>query len=134
MGKTSGMAGSPSALIIDDEAHVRLFLRTLLETVGVGEIYEASNGAEGLVLYAQQQPDVVLLDLNMPVQSGLETLDQIIASNPEAVVIIVSSQHDKQTVLDCERHGATGFLLKSSPKDQLLAALRGFFADDDEAA
>jgi len=128
------MAELPSALIIDDEAHVRLFLRTLLEAAGAGEIREAPNGVEGVVLYTQQQPDVVLLDLNMPMQSGLETLDQIIASDPEAVVVIVSSQHDKQTVLDCERHGATGFLLKSSPKDQLLAALRGFFVDDDEAA
>jgi len=127
------MVRLPSALIIDDEAHIRLFLRTLLEAAGAGEIREAANGAEGAGLYAQQPADVVLLDLNMPGQTGLETLTQIMANDPEATVIIVTSQHDRDTVLECQDHGAAGFLLKSRPKDELLAALREFFADASDA-
>src|SRR5579859_7888687 len=111
------MVQSPSALIIDDEAHVRLFLRTLLETAGAGEIREASNGADGAALYAQQPADVVLLDLNMPGQTGLDTLSQIVAADPEATVVIVTSQHDRDTVLECQQRGASGFLLKSRPKE-----------------
>ncbi len=128
------MAELPSALIIDDEAHVRLFLHTLLQAAGAGEIREAPNGIEGAALYAEWRPAVVLLDLNMQGQSGAETLSQIIATDPNAVVIIVSSQHDKETVIDCQQRGAAGFLLKSSPKDKMLAVLREFFTDDDEAA
>ncbi|HTB80438.1 MAG TPA: response regulator transcription factor [Opitutaceae bacterium] len=128
------MAELPSALIIDDEAHVRLFLHTLLEAAGAGEIRETSNGVDGAALYAEWRPALVLLDLNMHGQTGVETLSQIIATDPEAVVIIVSSQQDKETVIDCQQRGASGFLLKSSPKEKMLAVLREFFVDDDEAA
>src|SRR5581483_10496945 len=123
------MSELPSVLVIDDEPHVHLFLRTLLEAAGAGEIREAPNGAEGVALYAQSRPDLVLLDLNMPGQTGIDTLEQIMANDPEAAVIIVTSQHDKQTVMECQQRGATGFLLKSRPKDELLAALREFFRD-----
>lgn len=128
------MVQFPSALIIDDEAHVRLFLRTLLAAAGAGEIREAANGVEGATLYTEQPADVVLLDLNMPGQSGLETLSQIVATDPEATVVIVTSQHDRETVLECQRRGAAGFLLKSRPKEELLAALQEFFNDDGDAA
>jgi two-component system chemotaxis response regulator CheY len=128
------MAELRSALIIDDEAHVRVFLHTLLQAAGAGEIREASNGVDGAALYAEWRPAVVLLDLNMQGQTGAETLSQIIATDPNAVVIIVSSQQDKETVVDCQRRGAVGFLLKSSSKDKMLAVLREFFVDNDEAA
>ena len=123
------MVQSPSALIIDDEAHVRLFFRTLLEAAGAGEIREASNGVEGAAFYAQQPADVVLLDLNMPGQTGLETLSQIVAADPEATVIIVTSQNDRDTVFECQERGAAGFLLKSRPKEELLVSLKEFFSD-----
>ena len=128
------MVQLPSALIVDDEPHVRLFLRTLLEAAGAGEIREATNGAEGAALYAQQPADVVLLDLNMPGQTGQETLSQIMAADPGATVIIVTSMHDRDTVIECQERGAAGFLLKSRPKEELLAVLKDLFGDTDDAA
>ncbi|HZP60725.1 MAG TPA: response regulator transcription factor [Opitutaceae bacterium] len=126
------MVQSPSALIIDDEAHVRLFLRTLLEAAGAGDIREAANGADGAMIYAQEPTDIVLLDLNMPGQTGLDTLSQITGTDPDATVIIVTSQHDRETVMECQRRGAAGFLLKSRPKDELLEALQEFFDDGEK--
>lgn len=123
------MAEPLTVLVIDDEQHVRLYLRTLLEAAGVGEVWEAENGPRGLALYGQHKPALVLLDLNMPGQTGLETLNQIVGSDPDAIVIIVTSQNDREKVQACQQRGATGFLLKSQPKDELLAALKKILND-----
>jgi two-component system chemotaxis response regulator CheY len=129
MRRTFGMAETPSALIIDDEQHVRVFLRTLLKVAGVGEVWEAGTGPQGLEAYFQHKPAITLLDLSMPGPTGLEILAMIMKADPEAMVIIVTSLNDRETVLECERLGATGFLLKSRPKDELLAALKEFLSE-----
>jgi two-component system chemotaxis response regulator CheY len=123
------MAEPPSALIIDDEQHVRVFLRTLLQVAGVSEMWEAGTGPEGLEAFFQHKPAITLLDLSMPGPTGLEILAMIMKADPEAMVIIVTSLNDRETVLECERLGATGFLLKSRPKDELLAALKEFLSE-----
>jgi two-component system chemotaxis response regulator CheY len=133
MRKTFGMAEPPSALIIDDEQHVRVFLRTLLKVAGVGEVWEAGTGPQGLEAFFQHKPAITLLDLSMPGPTGLEILALIMKNDPDAMVIVVTSLNDRETVLECERLGATGFLLKSRPKDELLAALKEFLSEAGEA-
>jgi two-component system chemotaxis response regulator CheY len=123
-----GMADSPSALVIDDEQHVRMFLRTLLQAAGVGEVWEADSGPRGKELYLRHKPTIVLLDLNMAGPTGLKILGQILESDPDAKVVIVTAQNDRETVLECQRLGATGFLLKSRTKEELLAALKEFLS------
>jgi two-component system chemotaxis response regulator CheY len=127
------MAEPQSALIIDDEQHVRVFLRTLLKVAGVGEVWEAGTGPEGLEAYLQHKPTITLLDLSMPGPTGVEILAEIIKTDPDAMVIIVTSLNEREVVLKCERLGATGFLLKSRPKDELLAALKEFLREASEA-
>jgi two-component system chemotaxis response regulator CheY len=129
MRETFGMAESPSALIIDDEQHVRVFLRTLLKVAGAGEVWEAGTGPQGLESFFQHKPAITLLDLSMPGPTGLQILALIRKNDPDAMVIIVTSLNDRETVLECERLGATGFLLKSQPKDELLAALKEFLKE-----
>ena len=121
-----------SALVIDDELHVRVFLRTLLKAAGAGEVLEADNGSLGKELYVQHQPALVLLDLNMAGQTGLETLNQIIEFDPDATVIIVTAQNERETVLECARRGAAGFFLKRRPKEELLATLREFLTEPED--
>jgi two-component system chemotaxis response regulator CheY len=133
MRRTSGMAEPPSALIIDDEQHVRVFLRTLLKVAGVGEVREAGTGPQGLEAYFQHKPAITLLDLSMPGPTGIEILAEIMKMYPDAMIIIVTSLNERETVLECERLGATGFLLKSRPKDELLAALKEFLRQASEA-
>ena len=132
MRKELGMAKPPSALIIDDEQHVRVFLRTLLQVAGVGELWEAGTGPEGLEAYFQHKPAITLLDLSMPGPTGLEILALIMKNDPDAMVIIVTSLNERETVLECQRLGASGFLLKSRPKDELLAALKEFLSEASE--
>jgi two-component system chemotaxis response regulator CheY len=126
MRRTFGMAEPQSALIIDDEQHVRVFLRTLLKVAGVGEVWEAGTGPDGLKSYLQHKPAITLLDLSMPGPTGLEILALIMKTDPEAMVVIVTSLNERETVLECQRLGASGFLLKSRPKDELLEALKEF--------
>ncbi len=123
------MAEPLSALIIDDEQHVRVFLRTLLKVAGVGEVWEAGTGPQGLEAYFQHKPSITLLDLSMPGPTGLEILALIMKNDPDAMVVIVTSLNERETVLKCEQLGATGFLLKSRPKDELLAALKEFLSE-----
>ena len=127
------MAELPSALIIDDEQHVRVFLRTLLKVAGVGEVWEAGTGPTGLEAFFQHKPSITLLDLSMPGPTGIEILAEIMKNDPDAMVVIMTSLNDRQVVLECQRLGATGFFLKSRPKDELLAALKELLSEASEA-
>ena len=125
-----------TALIIDDEPHVRAFLRLALRSLGLRDIREAANGAEGFALFKQVQPTVVLLDINMPVLAGEATLRQILARDPDAAVIVVTSDSQHDTVKRYLGLGAIGYVLKHRPAaevhrmlDQALAC----FVVDGEA-
>jgi two-component system chemotaxis response regulator CheY len=118
------MAAPRTALIVDDESHVRTFLRLLLKEVGIDTTWEAGNGAEALQLAAQNHPDLILLDLNMPVVGGIDTLKRLQQHHADVPVIVVTSQNALQTVQNAAEFGAVGYILKQSPKPTILAALR----------
>ena len=118
------MALPSNALIVDDEPHVRTFLRLLLREVGVTECWEATDGGQALAMALHHQPELILLDINLPVMSGLEVLDQLRAAKCESPVIMVTSQSAMKSVLESARLGAIGYILKHSPKDQALTTLR----------
>ena len=121
-----GMVEPLSALIVDDDQHIRVFMGTLLKLAGVDKGWEASTGPEGLEAFFQHKPTITLLDLSMPGRTGLEILALIKKTNPGAVVIVCTSVNEHNIVLECERLGANGFLLKSRKKEDLLAALKEF--------
>jgi DNA-binding NarL/FixJ family response regulator len=112
-----------TVLIIDDEPHVRAFLRTALHSLGITQIHEAVNGAEGVARYQALQPSLVLLDVNMPVLGGEEAIQQIMAMDPEAGVIIVTSDCQHETVRNFLNLGACGYVLKHRPAAGVRAAL-----------
>jgi two-component system chemotaxis response regulator CheY len=118
------MTRPTSALIVDDEAHVRVFLRLLLAELGITTTWEASNGEQALELAREHQPGLVLLDVNMPVMSGLEALAHLKAIDADVLVVMVTSESAMQTVREAARLGAAGYILKQSPKDEALQALR----------
>jgi len=128
--------GSISALIVDDESHVRSYLRLVLAALGVTAVWEAADGAEGLALYEQHRPAVVLLDVNMPVMSGERMLEELTQLDPAAAVIMVTAQNEHETVKRFARLGAMGYLLKHLPKDELsrqLAEMLECLVDEDAA-
>lgn len=114
-----------NALIIEDEAHVRVFLRLLLKECGIENVWEASDGAQGLAMVESHQPELVLLDINLPVMNGLEVLRLIQEEKqPGLPVIMVSSQSAMKTVLECVRLGAAAYILKHSERAETLQMLR----------
>jgi DNA-binding NarL/FixJ family response regulator len=111
-------------LLVDDADDLRLMLRLSLE--GSGEfavVGEAGDGVEGTELAREQQPDLVLLDIAMPVQDGFEALPHIREAAPEARVVVLSSFEEQRLGRKAAELGATAFLEKSMPPDELLARL-----------
>jgi DNA-binding NarL/FixJ family response regulator len=128
-----------NALIVDDEAHVRVLIRVLLKQLGIETVWEAADGATALELAAAQNPHVVLLDINLPQVGGLEVLAKLKAAHPKLPVIIVSSQSTMKTVIQTRELGAEAYVLKHAPKSEVLQMLSEAFdniaaASDEEPA
>jgi DNA-binding NarL/FixJ family response regulator len=117
-------------LIADDHAVVRTGLRQLVGTFEDVELVgEAANGEEAVALCAEREPDVVLMDLEMPVLDGIEATRQIVAAQPGVAVVVLTSFSDRDEILRALDAGAVGYLLKDAEPDDLakavVAAARG---------
>jgi len=112
-------------LIADDHAVVRKGLVQIIsETLDLKVTAEASSGLEVLDRVREQPFDVVVLDLNMPDQSGLDTLKQLKAEHPDLPVLVLSMYGEEQYAVRVLRAGASGYLTKESAPDQLVHAVR----------
>ncbi len=111
-------------LVIDDEPAIRTWLKGLLTSLGCEIAGEAENGREGVELFKKERPDLVLLDLNMPVMNGGEALDFILGEDPDAYVIMLTSVTDEKVIQDRMIKGAQYYLPKQSPPDEIRAALQ----------
>jgi DNA-binding NarL/FixJ family response regulator len=112
-------------LLVDDHQLIRSGLATLLEPADDLEVVgEAANGAEAVDLAARTSPDVVLMDLSMPVMDGVEATRRILEHRPQIAVVVLTSFADKARVTDAIEAGAVGYLLKDSEPSDLLAAIR----------
>lgn len=113
-----------NALIVDDESHVRLFLKLLLKELGIVNTWEAADGAQAIQMIEQHWPELILLDMNLPIMTGLEVLEEVHRAAPEIPVVVVSSQTAMKTVQAAASLGAIAYLLKHSPKNVALKTLR----------
>ncbi len=117
-----------NVLIADDHAIVRRGLRTLIAgEPDMGVAGEATNGFEAVDRTRDLQPDVILMDLVMPGQGGLEALTQIKSENPDARVLVLTSFGDNERVFSAIRAGAAGYLLKDASPEQLLQAIHDVY-------
>lgn len=116
-------------IICDDQDIVRdglallLKLETDIEIVGV-----AANGAEAIELTAQKQPDLLLMDLKMPVMNGVDATREIKTKFPAVKVLILTTYGTDDWVFDAVRAGASGYLLKDAQREEVLKAVRGTVA------
>jgi DNA-binding NarL/FixJ family response regulator len=116
-------------MIVDDHAVVRRGLEQLLATTDDLEVVAtASNGEAALDVVASAAPDVVLMDLSMPVVDGVEATRRIVAASPSTHVVVLTSFAEQQRVLDALEAGAVGYLLKDAEPDEVLAAIRAAHA------
>ena len=112
-------------LVIDDQRLMRDGLRTLLDLEPDLEVAgEAEDGAAGLAAYEQLRPDVVLMDIRMPVMDGVEAIRRLMTADPQARVIILTTFDDDSYVFDGLRAGALGYLLKDVSGSELAEAVR----------
>src|SRR5919107_4494878 len=112
-------------LVADDQSMVRAGFRVLLSGEQDMEVVaEASNGLEAVEKASRFRPSVVLMDIRMPELDGLEATRRILAADPAARVLILTTFDLDEYVYDALRAGASGFVLKDEPPEQLLAAIR----------
>lgn len=112
-------------LVADDHAIVRTGIRHVLENEpGFTVVAEASTGTEALELAARLQPDVAVLDISMPGESGLKVAAELRTKSPDTHVLILSMHDNTEYVLEAVRAGAHGYLLKDTAATELCAAIR----------
>lgn len=116
-------------LLIDDHTLFRSGLKFLLNNQEDIEIVgEASGGMEGIKLAKKLQPDIILLDLDMPQINGKETLQKLLILNPEFRILILTVSEDSDDLVECITAGAKGYLLKNINTDFLLESIHNVFA------
>lgn len=112
-----------TVLIVDDSRTSRKILRGLLERAGFVITGEAVNGEDGYLKYKELQPDVVTMDITMPVMDGIETLREIKSLYPELKVIMVSAAGQKGKVIEALKLGAIDFIQKPFEPDDIAAVI-----------
>lgn len=110
-------------LLTDDDTHLRLMMRHVLASLGMDVVAEAEDGEQAIALYRQHQPDLVLLDIMMPKLTGKEALLAIRTEFPQAVVIMLSSLNDIDTVQACLDAGAANYIQKGSALEEIKACI-----------
>jgi DNA-binding NarL/FixJ family response regulator len=112
-------------LVVDDQAMVRAGFRLLLaDEPDIEVVAEASNGREAITEAARAKPHVVLMDIRMPELDGLEATRRILADDPTSRILILTTFDLDEYVYQALRAGASGFVLKDDPPEQLIAAVR----------
>jgi DNA-binding NarL/FixJ family response regulator len=112
-------------LLVDDQTMIRAGLRMVLESEpDIAVVAEASNGAEAVAVGKRERPDVVLMDVRMPEMDGIEATRRLLEVAPDTKVIVVTTFDIDDYVYGALRAGASGFLLKDAPPDDLIDAIR----------
>lgn len=110
-------------LLVDDEPHIRKYISLILRTLGQPIIVEAGNGEEALAAYHREDPDLVLMDVNMPRMDGIETLKALRAHDPNAAVIMLTSLANRETIEQALEAGALNYIRKDTPREEIAKAL-----------
>jgi two-component system chemotaxis response regulator CheY len=113
----------PKVLVVDDAMFMRTKASKLLTQEGY-EVIEAPNGAEAVEVYKAQKPDLVLMDITMPVMDGIEAVKAIKSHDGDAKVIMVTALGQRRMVLEAIRAGAKDFVVKPFQPDKLIEAVR----------
>jgi DNA-binding NarL/FixJ family response regulator len=112
-------------VVVDDQATVREALAVMLDLADdVDVVGTATNGAEAVAAVAAHRPDVVLMDLNMPVLGGVAATGQIHAASPGVTVVVLTTFDDDESILAALQAGASGYLTKEADRATILQAVR----------
>jgi len=110
--------------LADDELHIRMLMKKFFQSINCDIAGEAKNGQEAVELYRREKPDIMLLDINMPVMAGDEALKAIISEFPDAFVIMLTSLADVENVQNCLENGAANYIRKDTPLAELKEIIK----------
>ena len=110
-------------ILIDDQDDVRTYLKGILGKLDCDVVGEAENGKKGVELFKKVKPDLILLDLKMPVMNGGEALDLIMADDPDARVILLTAVDDSVDIMSKFDAGAHYYIRKDNPPDKIRSIL-----------
>ncbi len=110
-------------LIVDDSAVARDCLKEIVASLGHTFVAEATNGAQAFVEYTRHKPDIVTMDLTMQGMSGAEATSKIIATFPEARIVVISAMEERRVVIDALERGARHFIIKPISRDKVAAVI-----------
>lgn len=113
-----------TVLMVDDSRTSRKILRGVLEQGGFEVIGEAVNGEEGYLKYKELKPDIVTMDITMPVMDGIESLSLIKHENEKAIVIMITAAGQKEKMVDALKRGAEEFITKPFAETEVLTTLK----------
>ncbi|MCM1327621.1 MAG: response regulator [Bacteroidales bacterium] len=121
-----------TVLMVDDSAVSRKVLRNILEKGGYEVIGEAVNGEEGYLKYKELKPDIVTMDITMPVMDGIESLSLIKRDNEDTKVIMITASGQREKMVEALKRGAEEFILKPFEEDEILKTLAYVMEAPDE--
>lgn len=112
-----------TVLVVDDATFMRMSIRTILEKNGFEVIAEATNGVEAIQKYNEYKPDLVTMDISMPVMTGIEAVEKICKSDRNAKIVMVSAMGQERIVRDAVMLGAKSFIVKPFKEAQVIETL-----------
>jgi two-component system chemotaxis response regulator CheY len=116
-------------LIVDDAAFMRMMVKENLKKAGFTEFSEAGNGEEAIAQYDAEAPDLVLLDITMPVKDGLVALQEIKEKDPDANVVMCSAMGQESLVIEAIKLGALDFIVKPFKPERLLQTVKNIIGN-----
>lgn len=107
-------------MLVDDAAFMRMMIRDTLKKNGFAEIVEAGNGEQAITTYEAEKPDLILMDITMPVMDGLEALKKLKEMDSNVQVVMCSAMGQETMVVDALKLGAKDFIVKPFKPDRIM--------------
>lgn len=120
-------------LVVDDSIVMRRNLQTILTEGGHEVVGQAINGKQAVIFYSDLKPDLVTMDITMPIMSGVDAVSHIINKDPKAKVIMISALNQKQMVFEALNNGAKHYIIKPIDAGVLLTVINEVLADNDDS-
>ena len=112
-------------MLVDDAAFMRMMIKDTLSKNGYTNIVEANNGQVAVTNYPVEKPDLVVMDITMPVMDGLQALKEIRSQDPNACVIMCSAMGQEAMVVEALKNGAKDFIVKPFKADRIMKTVKG---------
>lgn len=116
-------------LIVDDAPIIRLMLKDILVANGYEVVGEASDGNEGIQKYKELKPDLTTMDITMPEKDGIQALEEILAIDEEAKIIVITAIDQREALMEAIRAGASDYIIKPFETDRVLSAVKKAFGE-----